>query len=330
MRLFLFFAFGISISDIRSTWECIGLRKKMKKLYHFCISAGDEVMFRSQEDFTRAFNCYAYAISQTESNALADSFMSNHFHACAESADIRDLIFHYRASYSRYFNRKYMRRGALGERMPYIIDVVGVYHRLAALSYTLRNAVHHGVSPTPFAYQHNSSNAIFRKELGKDNLIELLPRHKYHMFLPDKVSVPDHYVMSKSGLLLRETVIDVQQVEYIYGSPRNYIYYMNRITGEEWEREQLKDGGTILTLSDIETGVSMNELSAMLRNEHARENYGAISDMRLCEIIDNEILPQYGVLSVYHLSEKAKCKIANDLWSRFRVSKDMLKRCLVM
>ena len=136
--------------------------------------------------------------------------------------------------------------------------------------------------------------------------------------------------MNKSGLLLRETVIDVQQVEYIYGSPRNYIYYMNRITGEEWEREQLKDGGTVLTLSDIEYGVSMNELSAMLRNEHARENYGAMSDMRLCEIIDNEILPQYGVLSVYHLSEKAKCKIANDLWSRFRVSKDMLKRCLVM
>jgi hypothetical protein len=29
----------------------------MKKTYHICLSGGDEVMFRDEEDFTRGINC---------------------------------------------------------------------------------------------------------------------------------------------------------------------------------------------------------------------------------------------------------------------------------
>ena len=287
-------------------------------------------MFRSDEDYIRGFNCYAVAVARTGSVALVDSFMSNHFHGCALTDDIRDLCYHYRTAYSRYFNRKYSRRGPLGETVPFVIDIVGVYHRLAALSYVLRNPLHHGVAPTPFAYPHNSANAIFRTELGKSPVTELLPKSKFYHTVPDKAELPQGYKMDRSGLILRESVIDVQQVEYIYGSPRNYLFYMNRISGEEWEKEQLKDGASALTIDKIETGVRMSDVQSMLKNEFGRGDYRAMTDIRLCNLIDNEILPQYGAGSVYLLDEKTKREIANDLWSEYRLPREMIVRCLAM
>lgn len=287
-------------------------------------------MFRSDEDYIRGFNCYAVAVAKTGSVALVDSFMSNHFHCCAQTDDIRELCYHYRAAYSRYFNRKYSRRGSLGEAVPFLIDIVGVYHRLAALSYVLRNPLHHGVTPTPFAYPHNSANAIFRAELGKLPVSDLLPRRKYYHTLPDKAEIPQNYKMDRNGLILRESVIDVQQVEYIYGTPRNFLFYMNRISGEEWEKEQLKDGASALRLDEIESGIRMQEVSAMLKNEYGRGDYRAMTDIQLCELIDNEILPQYSVRSVYLLDEKTKHKIANELWQKYRLQKEKIVRCLAM
>ena len=287
-------------------------------------------MFRSEMDYIRGFNSYAVALARTGSIGLVDSFMSNHFHACVETDDIRKLIYHYRASYSRYFNNRYFRHGALGEQVPFVIDIVGVYHRLAALSYTLRNALHHGVSPTPFAYPFNSSNAIFRQELGKSPVTELLPRNKFYHTLPDKAEIPDHYKMDKNGLLLRESVIDVQQVEYFYNTPRNYLFYMNRISGEEWVKEQQKEGGEVFTLENIESGVRMNDISSMLRSEYGRENYGIISDLQLCRLIDEKILPECRVQSVYQLDSGRKKDIANMIWQKYHASRDKIERCLIL
>ena len=124
--------------------------------------------------------------------------------------------------------------------------------------------------------------------------------------------------------------MDVEQVEYFYGSPRNYLFYMNRISGEEWDREQEKEGGELITLDKIETGISLQDLSVMKRNEHGRENYSALSDMMLCMHIDHEILPRYSVQSVYQLTEQQKKEIGNTLWQTLRARRDQIVRCLAM
>ena len=302
----------------------------MGQFYHFCLSSGNEVMFRCEQDFNWAFNCYALALYKTGSVGLADAIMTNHLHGCAVSNDIKGLIYHYRAGYSRYFNRKYFRRGSLGEREPFTIDVVGAYHRLAALSYTMRNPLHHGVAPTPFAYGFSSANAIFRKELGKEENTDLLERKFFARHLPDRAEVPLGYKMNSSGLLLRESVLDVAQVEYFYNTPRNFLFYMNRLSGEEWEREQRNESSDVVTLNCMEPGSSEQSLSIMRRCEFGRENYALPSDMLLCEYIDNEILPLYGVLSVYQLTERQKQEIGNNLYKKFRVASRQISRCLCM
>ena len=74
----------------------------------------------------------------------------------------------------------------------------------------------------------------------------------------------------------------------------------------------------------------MNDVSSMLKNEFGRENYKNMSDIQLCRLIDSEILPSYGVKTIYQLSDAEKCRIGNYLWERFRVGRSKIERCLAM
>ena len=53
------------------------------------------------------------------------------------------------------------------------MEITGLHHHLAAMTYVLRNALHHGLVPIPYAYPHCSVNAIFRKEMGKKSVYHL-------------------------------------------------------------------------------------------------------------------------------------------------------------
>ena len=88
----------------------------MKKTYHLCLSGGDEVLFRDQEDYNRGFNCFALALYKTGSTGLVESFMSTHSHMMAETEDPYGLMYSMRMPYSKYFNYKYGRQGRLGEK----------------------------------------------------------------------------------------------------------------------------------------------------------------------------------------------------------------------
>lgn len=303
-----------------------------KKSYHICLSSGDEVYCRSEEDYVYCFNCLALAVAATGSDLLAESIMSTHVHECVRSTVPRDMIRQHRYAYSRYFNNKYYRSGRLGERYPFITEINGLYHILAALSYVIRNALHHGVAATPFGYRHSSARAFFRKELGFDIHPELLEESQQYRHLPAHVRCPSSYKMDKSGLILRETVIDVPDVEHMFMTPRSYLYYMNRLSGEEWAREQEKDNLSVppLTLADIEKGTTEKNIRQMLANERGRSDYGVMSDIMLCELIDKEILPELGIASVYVMSGSEKNALGNRLYSQYRLLESQIRRCLAM
>ena len=111
----------------------------MKKTYHLCLSAGDEVMFRDLEDYYRGFNCFALALYKTDSIGLVESFMSTHAHKLIQTHHPKEFMFSFRNPYAKYFNWKYGRSGRLGEGMHFTLEVVGHHHTIAAASYILRN-----------------------------------------------------------------------------------------------------------------------------------------------------------------------------------------------
>ena len=108
---------------------------------------------------------------------------------------------------------------------------------------------------------------------------------------------------------------------------RSFCFYMNRISSEEWIREQEKDSNNapIITLKKIESGIRYNSLEEMLNNEHGRADYNKISDITLCRLID-ESTPDGE--TVYTLNDKEKKGIFLRLCKNRKTDARQLQRCL--
>ena len=303
----------------------------MKKTYHLCISSDDEVMFRDEEDYNRGFNCFALALYKTGSTGLVESFMSTHAHMLVQTDDPGGFVRAVRMPYVKYFNYKYSRSGRLGEEGYFCLEIDGLHHHLAAISYILRNALHHGVVPIPYAYPHCSVNAIFQKEMGKLPAQDLLPAKSYYRHIGRNANFPDSYKMSSSGLFLRESVLDIPQVENMFVTPRNFDYYMNRRTSEEWQNEQHRDRNDTapVTLDIMESRIKTHSLSEMLVYESGRADYKGMSDINVCNLIDNNIIiNEFNKESIYLLSREEKIRIANLLYQKYHLGKMQICRCL--
>lgn len=304
----------------------------MKKTYHLCLSAGDEIMFRDLEDYHRGFNCFALALHKTGSTGLVESFMSTHTHQLVQTSDPDGFIYCFRQPYSMYFNHKYHRKGRLGEEKHFSLEVVGYHHIVAAASYVLRNALHHGVAPIPYAYPHCSANAIFRREMGKLCDENLLQPRSFARHIGKRAEYPGSFKMTESGVFTRESVLDIPQMETLFGTPRAFNYCMSRKSSEEWEAEHLKDGNGLpaVNLCSIEQGIGLHDHNKMLTFESGKADYRKISDIGLCTELDALSRNRYGRQSVYQLTLKEKQEIAEHLYRTRHLSESQIRRCLVL
>lgn len=304
----------------------------MKKTYHLCLSAGEEAMFRDVEDYHRGFNSFALALYKTSSTGLAEAIMATHMHQLVQTDHPSDFMHIFRQSYGVYFNNKYQRRGRLGEEMHFTMEVVGYHHLLAAIIYVMRNPLHHGIVPIPYAYPHCSANAIYRQDMGKFYTEELISPDNYYKFIGRRAEVPPMYKMTKSGVFLRESVLDVPQVENLFVTPRAFNYYMTRKSSEEWDKEQAKDSNGLppVNLHSIEPGANDMDLDNMLIFENGKGDYRKMTDIELCTRLDQLARTHYGKHSVYQLSIKEKQSIAEDLYRKLRLSEAQIRRCLVL
>ena len=304
---------------------------EMKKTYHICLSGGDETIFRDLEDYNMGFNYFAIALYKTDSTGLAEAFMSTHAHQAVQTSAPEEFMYNFRRPYSLYFNHKYQRTGRLGENNHFTMEVIGYHHHVAAITYIIRNALHHGVVSIPYAYPHCSANAIFRREMGKFTDERILPPNKIYKHLSRRAEFPDSYKMSESGVFLRESVLDIPQVENMFVTPRAYNYYMSRKSSEEWEKEQAKDGNDLapVTLLSIEKGINLHDQNQMLIYEAGKTDYRKISEIELCTMLDNLARTRYGRHSVYQLTRQEKVQIAEELYRTFHLNEAMIRRCLV-
>ena len=295
-------------------------------------------MYRNEEDMKRAFNCLCSALYWTGSRCLAENDLPNHHHGCYETECPGDLVQIRRQSYTRYFNEKYDRKGPLGDKGYFAAEIQGLRHKLTAISYTLRNTVHHGFTSTPFEWPFCSANAYFRKELGKMYVpAPLLTPAQIEAVLPRRAQFDPAWKMGVEGVFLRESVIETAVVENLYATPKAFNYFLTRLSGEDWNKEQEADGDGFppITLENFEALVLQRESSRsqtvadMLRNEKARTASLRFNDLQLCEMIDQQYVPRYQALSVYQLSMREKNDIASELFRRRLAGEAQIRRCLV-
>ena len=133
--------------------------------------------------------------------------------------------------------------------------------------------------------------------------------------------------MSEQGTYIMSDYVSHLEVEHMFVTARSFCFYMNRISSEEWMKEQEKDqnGKDTISLQRIEADVSHNSLSDMLKNEHGKSNYKKISDIELCTLIDKS-LPSDS--SVYTISDRTKERIYRDLIKVHRAEHIQTLRCL--
>ena len=124
--------------------------------------------------------------------------------------------------------------------------------------------------------------------------------------------------------------MELRAAEQYYTSPRNYLYQMNRLTDDSWIKEQEKDHtGSPLTIYDIERA-DEHDIAQMLKNESGRYySRTRMQDLDVCRLIDKDLLPSYGVTSVYLLTESQKRQIARLLYNEYHLPEHQIRRCLV-
>ena len=314
-------------------------QKTMLKTYHLCYTSHKEVMYRNEEDMNRSFNCLCSALKRTGSRCLAENDIPNHHHGCYETESPGEFIQIKRQAYTHYFNEKYGRKGPLGDPGYFEMELDGLQHKLTAISYTIRQGVHHGITSTPFEWPFCSANAYFRKELGKLYVPDvLLTPAQIRAALPRRARFDPSWKMGVDGVFLRETVIETDVVENLYATPRAFNYLVTRPSGEDWSQEQDADGNGLppITLESFEELVLQRAVSReqtiteMLRNEKNRGTTLGLNDLQLCEMIDNQYVPQYHAMSVYQLSSRHKNNIASELYRRRLAGEAQIRRCLVM
>ena len=189
----------------------------------------------------------------------------------------------------------------------------------------MRQGLHHGITSSPFGYPYCSVNVIFQRELGKYSTTQLLPESRRYKYLPSHVVIPPTYRMDRSGLLLREDIVDVKYVEEIYLSPRNFLYQMNRVSDDRWELEQREENSSspVITLELIEGAGSPDEVRRMKVNEQGRADKRRMTDLELCSLIDKHYLPSIyessrSPVSIYGLSLSSRNDLANRIWEDVR------------
>ena len=311
----------------------------MLSMYHLCYTSHDEVMYRNREDMNTAFNSLCSALCKTESRCLAETFITTHHHGCYYTECPHELIRTTRSSYTRQFNEKYERKGPLGDEGFFKAILEGTQHQVTAITYTIRNTVHHGITRTPFEYPFCSANAFFRKELGKDYGPDLLlSPEQIKAALPRRAAFDLSWKMGPEGVFLRESVLETALVENLYATSQAFNYMMSRKSAADWYKEQERDGNGLppITLEGMEqfylSHVDSPEQTVleMLKNEKARFSASRMTDLNLCAIIDGIYVPRYGKRSVYHLTTQEKNTIANQLYREYHVSEKQIRRCLVL
>lgn len=304
----------------------------MRKTCHLCLSSHDEVMYRSEADLIFGFNCLAVAVLETESRLLAEGFLSTHNHSLVQTDHEKEVGFRSRNAYSRFFNTKYKRKGRLGEKQYFLLEVEGLHHTLAALNYVNRQGLHHGLGTTAFDYAHCSANAFFRKELGKDFTPELMPDSRRNRYLPANVHIPASYRMDASGLLLREDIIDTAYVRELYVSPKSFLLQMNKNSdGRDMEDQRKENETPPVTMEVIESGVPDFDCTVARNYEYGKVDRSRMTDIELCSLIDGQIIPD-GLgerTTLYDLTESRRAKIFDWLMRENSRGRYNRKNCIL-
>lgn len=308
------------------------MQKGMKgRLYHLCFTSHQEVLCRNHSDYVRMFNCMAQAIINTDSQLITCNVMSNHLHMAVITENAGRLMQRLRSSYTQMFNEIYGRSGMLGDPRYFKLLLVGRIHISAALSYILRNPVHHNVCANPFAYPFSPIQVYFnnhRKPLQETDSGLRSARSK--KTIRCKNVIPGNIGFDARGMIDMSTVINTDILEGYFGSYRAFQYGLTRNDYDRWQEEQEREQSDVepVTLTSIEPHLPLETIGKMTDQNLSWVREHSVTDLELCTMIDGFYLSDFHKKSYTELTDSEKVKVARKIQEGIRVSPQQLGRCL--
>lgn len=302
-----------------------------ENIYHIVISSHDEVICRTFSDYTAFENRIGIAARKYKCTILAYAVMSTHVHIAVCSTDPHDFIGSLKLSYTKYFNRKYNRQGPIC-RDSYCKEICGYLRQKIAISYILRNPMHHGVTETPFEYAYSSISGYFADKLQANSpqgIFEAngIPPTK-QIFRIRNGKKMEKLPTDTNGRVKLEYTINAGRVEYLYRTARSFLHYMNKWNTEDWEKSQLTENpdSEIVTLGNSEPAhiCNMDEMKAYEKGIATIK----CTDLELCSYIDNVFLPTHGISSYTSAGSSLKQSLAIELKKQFHASTEQIYRCI--
>lgn len=303
----------------------------MKKLLHLCFTSKEEVLCRCARDYEIMISRIGQAAFHNNTEILAYAVMSNHVHLVVQTADPSRFIKTVRSSYNQSFNYIYRRKGPLGERGVFKLELVGRQHIIDALTYVLQNPVHHKVTENPFDYPYSSMNLYYRNSQA-DNFQRVDSTPLSHRLVQRNVSLPDKVRYGESGIILPSSFLELQMVENLYGTYNAFQFLSHRKNYYEWAESQRKENKDApkVNLHAIEPLMDNDTVNYIESSSYRWSKGKMMTDMELCSIIDNDLIHRYNKKSYTELTTSERNRIASKLLDKykFKVSEEQVRRCL--
>lgn len=312
----------------------------MKGLYHLCYTSHSEVICRNRNDYGRLICRIAQTSVSTSSQILAYAVMSTHVHLILLTDSPSSFCRRLRHSYTSSFNCKYSRKGTLGDKYFFCRELKHIEHITAAISYVLRNPVHHNVAVNPFSYPYSTVCLYFRssmeravQECGYEDS-ESFPRriqsdsgrlYRKREYLKGNVAFLD------TGEVDPSSFVEISMVENYFGTYNAFQYNLHRRDYQEWARSQMEADKEEppVTIRNIEPWMEQKQIEAFEKKSSRWYKEEQISDMELCEEIDSEA-QRLRKSSYVHLSHEDKMAISTKIRMRHsesNITSEQFARC---
>ena len=305
------------------------------KIYHLCYTSHGEVLCRKYLDYCMLFNCIAQATIGTGAQLLAYAIMSTHVHLIVITEHPAAYIQRIRSSYTQMFNRRYRRKGTLGEPSFFSLELKGRHHVAAAVSYVLRNPSSHEVCVNPYDYPFSSIMLYFKSLIVSPGQQKSMQEIKGKRGVRPRLisvtnSLPEWVDVDSDGQVIPDQIVCSDLVEGYFGSYNAFNFGLNRRDFEQWNTQQMNDEqpSDPITLASIEPYLSAEEVGRILKLNPGWIKEKRVKDIDLCHIVDNEYVQRYHKKSYACLSTSEKLEISRKLLKDRNVAVHQVERCL--
>ncbi len=264
-------------------------------IYHvFTKGLAKGLWFYDEQDFMSGMNAVPVCAVLTGVDVWCFCLMDNHVHFIVKGEEENCIRFirEYKRLRSRQMGARYGgERKIEGADISMKVITDADYLR-KVIAYVLRNPMAAGVSVLPNDYKWSSAGIYFtgwRSMAGSFCRLGDLPDMKKRVIFKTRSHLPDEYLLGDDGIIFPGSYVDCQAVERVYGSPRQFLYYLSSTNDMEME---------------LDTGIlqkarySDSELRASLDNVCAEKFRGReYSSLKIEDryFIARELRKRYGV-----------------------------------